>query len=137
MPSNDGTTPLMLACHAGSLPAARLLRERGGCVRRANSWGCTAAHFAGLGGAGAELVGFLTGEGADFAGRQGGGHTPAHKASLGGFGGTVKAIWEALDGGGRGEVGDARDGDGRKCSGVWRGGEGEEGGREWMEARGW
>lgn len=81
--SDDGWTPLHLACFFGRPETTRLLLGRGAAVEATsrNSTANRPLHAALAGGAGREVVGALLESEADVASRAGGGYTPLHLAA--------------------------------------------------------
>lgn len=92
--SDDGWTPLHLACFFGRREATRLLLARGAPVE-ATSRNATAnrpLHAALAGGAGRQVVEAVLERGADVAARAGGGYTPLHLAASRGSAGLVELL---------------------------------------------
>lgn len=92
--SDDGWTPLHLACFFGRPEAVRFLLDRGAPVE-ATSRNATAnrpLHAALAGGAGREIVEALLESGADVTARGGGGFAPLHLAASRGSAGLVELL---------------------------------------------
>lgn len=86
--SNDGSTPLMLACYGGHLSTVKHLVEKHNAnLVVTNDWDCGVSHWAamslGLSGERdvTEICEYLAAKGVDFSYRQKQGHSPLHKAA--------------------------------------------------------
>jgi ankyrin repeat protein len=93
--TKDGTTPIALACFGGHLDAMEVLTELGADLMHCNSFFCSLAHWATMGGH-VTVCQKLIGAGLAFDVAQKEGQTPLHKAAFKGHAACVRLLCEHL-----------------------------------------